>query len=184
VKRGLILVAANRPFDVLDGPLIVAPLGSQDSEEVKCVGLPRVGLDDLPVDLLRLLQPAGAVILYSRPQGLVSHDHEHRYGDATGRSTNRARHPLVGREAFRRPASPPAHTTPGPVHLATACLVFLGSDGKGRGGEGAAGEPRARDVRQSCRRARSSACRAPPRPLSSSGDRRGTVWQENAAPAE
>ena len=57
------LVAANRPFDVLDGPLIVAPLGRQESEEVKRVGLPRVGLEDLPVDLLRLLQPAGTVVL-------------------------------------------------------------------------------------------------------------------------
>jgi hypothetical protein len=44
VKRGLMLVAANRPFDVLDGPLIVASLVRQDSEEMKCVGLPRVRL--------------------------------------------------------------------------------------------------------------------------------------------
>jgi hypothetical protein len=88
MKGGLMLVAANRLFDVLDGPLFVASLVRQASDEVKRIGLLGAGLEDLPVEPLCVLQPAGTVKLQGRPQGLITHGHKHHYGGAAaGRAT-------------------------------------------------------------------------------------------------
>jgi hypothetical protein len=43
----------------------------QDTKEVECIDVIRIGLEDLLVDRLRLLQPTGLVVPQGRRQGFV-----------------------------------------------------------------------------------------------------------------
>ncbi len=58
-----IAVQADRPFDVLDGNLVLAHLVSNHAEKMEGVGLIRLDGENLPVDLLGSLQPAGLMVL-------------------------------------------------------------------------------------------------------------------------
>ena len=53
----------DRPSNVLDGNLVLAPLGGNHAEKMNRVGLIRLSLENLPIDLLGGLQPTGLMVL-------------------------------------------------------------------------------------------------------------------------
>ena len=54
---------ANRPSNVLDGDLGFARLMCDDSKQMPCVRLIRLDSENVPVDLLRQLQPPSFMVL-------------------------------------------------------------------------------------------------------------------------
>src|ERR1043166_2847592 len=67
-----------------------AHLVGNDPEQMQGIEVPRIGLEDLPVELLRLLQFAGAVLLHSQVQHAGNIDH----GEAHKQLADAERNPL------------------------------------------------------------------------------------------
>ena len=53
----------DRPRDVLDGDLVLARLVSDHAEKMPRIGMIRLDRENLPVDLLGGMQPAGLMVL-------------------------------------------------------------------------------------------------------------------------
>ncbi len=75
VIRGLAGIAEHGPLDGVDGRLVVAPLERNHADQMQGLGVVGLGLEDLPVDLLRLLKPAGLVMAYRGLQCLGGGGH-------------------------------------------------------------------------------------------------------------
>ena len=53
MENGPIAVPADRPFDALDRGGRIARLQCDHADQVHRVGMPRIGPEDLPIDLFR-----------------------------------------------------------------------------------------------------------------------------------
>ena len=63
MESGLIPLQSDRPSDVFDGNLGLADLQSNRAEKMDRINVIRLDQQDLPVDLLGSLQPAGLMML-------------------------------------------------------------------------------------------------------------------------
>jgi hypothetical protein len=91
VKRSRIPVQLDRPSNVLDGHLVLADLVGNHAEKMNRVGLIRLGLQNLPIDPLGSLQPAGLMVPDRNRQRLGNRCHQEIREDRWPRSLRPAR---------------------------------------------------------------------------------------------
>ena len=75
MKDGHISFHPDRPSNMLDGKIVIAGLGGDHAEKMQRVGMTRLRLENLPIDLLGGLQPTGLMVLDRNRQRLGSRRH-------------------------------------------------------------------------------------------------------------
>ena len=73
----------DRPSNVLDGNLVLAHLVSDHAEKMNRIGVIRLGRENLPIDLLGGLQPAGLMVLDRNRQCFGNRCHDVNYDNMT-----------------------------------------------------------------------------------------------------
>ena len=69
MEDGRTALQRDRPFDVLDGNLVLAHLVGNHAQKMERVGMIRLGRENLPIDLLGGLQPPALMVLDGNRQG-------------------------------------------------------------------------------------------------------------------
>ncbi len=73
----------DRPSNVFNGNLMFAHLGSNHAEKIECVGMIRLDLKNLPVDLFGGLQPTTLMVLYCNCKCFGNCCHSVNYDNTT-----------------------------------------------------------------------------------------------------
>ena len=101
MEESRVPVQRDRPSNVLDGGGVLARLRGDHAEEMHCVGLIRLDLENLPIDFLGGLQPPRLVVLDRNRQGFGSRCHTWSQGGL------RVPAMLKFKKTFRRRSRPP-----------------------------------------------------------------------------
>jgi hypothetical protein len=80
MEGGVGRIQRDCPSDVLDGNRMPAHLVGHESEQVPGVGMIRLGRENLPVNLLGSLQPAGLMVLDRNRQRFGNRRHNRFLG--------------------------------------------------------------------------------------------------------
>ncbi len=101
MEEGHAALQGDRPLNVLDGKVVLARLESDQPQKMNGVGMIRLHLQDLPIDLLGRLQPAALMVPDRNRQCLGNRCH----------GALLWRHDLPAAMGFKRTGSPPSLRT-------------------------------------------------------------------------